>query len=391
MDADRWMLPAGVEELLPEQARNVEALRRQLLDLYASWGYQFVIPPLIEFTESLLVGLGKDIDLLTFRVTDQLSGRTLGLRADITPQAARIDAHSLREEGVVRLCYAGSVLHTKPKAPLASRSPIQLGAELYGDSGTAGDLEIISLMLQTLHTAGLSNITLDLGHVGIYRAVVSHCELPAGFEASFLDALQRKAATELHTLIDGVDLTPSKKVLLKGLSQLQGDSAVLAEGRRLFAELPEALEAIAELEYLQEQVSKRMPSVRFYFDLAELEGYHYHTGAVFSALVPECGQALAAGGRYDDIGAAFGRSRPATGFSIDLKALLGLMPAVEAADAILAPASDDPELWQQIQSLRAQGETVVSALSANPNELSVPCTRKLSNQDGQWVVTALKG
>lgn len=384
---DRWLLPDGVEELLPAEAMQVELLRRSLLDLFQRWGYELVIPPMLEYTESLLVGLGGDIDLLTFRVTDQLTGRMMGLRADITPQAARIDAHSLKREGPVRLCYAGSVLHTKPKKPLASRSPIQLGAELYGDNSSASDLEIICLMLETLRTAGLSGLTLDVGHVGIYRAVVVAAGLNADQEQIYFDILQRKAAAELTSFIAQLRVSDKQAAQLQGLAMLHGGSDVLARGRALFDDIPAAMAAIDSLDALASALAARLPEIAFYFDLAELRGYHYHTGLVFSALVPEHGQALASGGRYDDIGKVFGRARPATGFSIDLKALLGLLPKTPSVAAIFAPYSDAPALWSAVQTLRQSGETVITGLPGQrPDE---KCDRELVENDGQWSVRPL--
>jgi ATP phosphoribosyltransferase regulatory subunit len=384
---DRWLLPDGVEELLPAQAAQVEALRRQLLDLYKRWGYELVIPPMLEYTESLLVGLGSDIDLLTFRVTDQLTGRMMGLRADITPQAARIDAHSLGREGPVRLCYAGSVLHSKPKKPLASRSPIQLGAELYGDNSPASDLEIICLMLETLRVAGLDGITLDTGHVGIYRAVIKAAALNAEQEASYFDILQRKAKTELREFVAALDASDRVAEQLLALNELHGGKGVLAKGRQVFAAIPEAIEAIASLEQLTEALAQRIPDLQFYFDLAELRGYHYHTGVVFSALVREHGQALASGGRYDDIGEVFGRARPATGFSIDLKALLGLLSPVSEAAAIFAPYDPSLAQWQFVQSLRESGEKVICGLPGQ--DADAACDRIIRKEKEQWCVESL--
>jgi ATP phosphoribosyltransferase regulatory subunit len=316
--ADRWLLPDGVEELLPPQTEQVEQLRRKLLDLYHSWGYELVIPPLIEFTDSLLVGLGSDVDLQTFKVVDQLSGRTMGIRADITPQTARIDAHSLRRQGPARMCYAGSVLHTRPKSLMASRSPIQLGAELYGDGGLASDVEIIALMLATLQTSGVEKITLDLGHVAVYRALIDLAQPAPEQERRLFDALQRKSTVDIEQAIcDGID-DSAVADMLRSLSQLNGDRSVLARARTLLASAPsEVGVAIDRLEQVAQRIEARMPQVDLYFDLSELRGFHYHTGLVFSALAPGCGQALANGGRYDDIGEVFGRGRPATGFNTD--------------------------------------------------------------------------
>ena len=326
--ADRWLLPDGVEELLPEQAERVESLRRELLDLYRSWGYELVIPPLIEYTDSLLVGLGHDVDIQTFKVVDQLSGRTMGIRADITPQTARIDAHSLNREGPVRLCYAGSVLHTKPKSLLASRSPIQLGAELYGDASLSSDIEIICLMLTTLKTTGVTNITLDLGHVGIYRALVEQAGLNDETEQALFDALQRKAGADVEAAIASGINDSTLADMMRALSQLNGDRSVLERAKQSLADAgADVAMAIDALAQVADQIAARMPDVNLYFDLSELRGYHYHTGLVFAALAPGHGQAVANGGRYDDIGEVFGRARPATGFNTDLKALLGYLPA----------------------------------------------------------------
>ncbi len=384
---DRWLLPDGVEELLPEQAQQVESLRRKLLDLYQRWGYELIVPPMLEYTESLLVGLGSDIDLMTFRVTDQLTGRLMGLRADITPQAARIDAHSLKREGPVRLCYAGSVLHTRPKKPLASRSPIQLGAELYGDNSQASDLEIICLMLETLHVAGLSELTLDIGHVAVYQAVVDAAGLSDEQEQRYFDILQRKAVAELGTFIDELAIDGETAKQLSGLNALHGGDDVLQRGLELFANIPAAVDAIHALQSLQQRLTARMPSLSFYFDLAELRGFHYHTGLVFSALVSEHGQALASGGRYDDIGKVFGRARSAIGFSLDLKALLSLVAAPAEVKGIFAAYIDSAEQWQAIQQLRDAGEKVVAGLPGQ--QPSEACDRQLIEQNGQWQVQPL--
>lgn len=384
---DRWLLPDGVEELLPAQAAQVEALRRKLLDLFHSWGYELIIPPLLEYTESLLVGLGSDIDLLTFRVTDQLTGRMMGLRADITPQAARIDAHSLNRQGPVRLCYAGSVLHTRPKKPLASRSPIQLGAELYGDNSLASDLEIICLMMATLQSAGVDKLTLDVGHVAVYKAVVQAAGMEAEQEKSYFNILQRKASAELQEFLDGLNVSERVREQLQGLKELHGGAEVLARGRELFADIAEAVSAIDYLETLSTALAERVPGLSYYYDLAELRGFHYHTGVVFSALVSEHGQALASGGRYDDIGEVFGRARPATGFSIDLKAMLGLLPSELLPSGIFAPFSESVSQWLAVQALRSQGERVVCGLPGQDGDSS--CDRQLEQQGDDWQVVAL--
>ena len=387
ISVDRWQLPDGIEEVLPAQAATAERLRRRLLDLYRSWGYQLVIPPLMEFTESLLIGLGQDLDLLTFKLTDQLSGRTLGVRADITPQVARIDAHSLAQDGITRLCYAGSTLHTRPKSLLASRSPIQLGAELYGDNSLAADVEIVRLMLATLEAAGMgSDITLDLGHVGIYRAVLACAGLSAEQEQTVFDALQRKSVPDLHLALAGV--RPEAAELIIALVDLHGDDAVLANARELFADsAPGAVAAVDALREVATDIRRQRPDLDIYFDLAELRGYHYHTGIVFAAYVPGHGQALANGGRYDNVGEVFGRARAATGFATDLKALLALVPAEAATrGAISMPDSDDPALAATVARLREAGEIVINCLSTDPDPR---CDRQLLEQDGQWRVQAI--
>jgi len=380
---NHWQLPDGVEEILPVQAEAVESLRRALLDLYRSWGYRLVIPPLVEFTESLLVGLGEDLDLLTFKLTDQLSGRTLGIRADITPQVARIDAHSLAEAGVTRLCYAGSTLHTRPKTLLASRSPIQLGAELYGDDSPGADVEIVRLMLATLEAAGLCGITLDLGHVGIYEAVLATAGLSATQEGTVFEALQRKSIPDLHQAL--VDVPPVVAKLIIGLASLHGDESVLDDARQLFATaVPDALAGIDALREVAAAIRRQQPDLNIYFDLAELRGYHYHTGLVFAAYVAGCGQALANGGRYNDVGAVFGRARPATGFAADLKALVALQPSATApGGAISVPDSDDRELAARVHALRSAGEVVINCLSGAPDPR---CDRHLVLDGGQWQV-----
>lgn len=383
---DHWRLPDGVEEILPAQADAVESLRRGLLDLYRSWGYRLVIPPLMEFTESLLVGLGEDLDLLTFKLTDQLSGRTLGIRADITPQVARIDAHSLAEDGVTRLCYAGSTLHTRSKSLLASRSPIQVGAELYGDDSPGADVEIVRLMLATLEAAGLTGVTLDLGHVGIYEAVLAKAGLSSDKEKIVFDALQRKSVPDLHLALAGMESAVA--TLIVALVDMHGDESVLGEARALFADaVPDALAAIDALQEVASNVRRQIPHLDIYFDLAELRGYHYHTGLVFAAYVAGCGQALANGGRYNDVGAVYGRARPATGFATDLKALINVLPAVSVGGgAICMPDVDDPALELQVRELRAAGEVVINCLSGMPDPR---CDRQLIHQGGQWRVQPL--
>jgi len=333
-----------------------------------------------------LVGLGEDLDLLTFKLTDQLSGRSLGIRADITPQVARMDAHSLAEDGVTRLCYAGSTLHTRPKSLLASRSPMQLGAELYGDDSLGADVEIVRLMLATLDAAGLAGVTLDLGHVGIYEAVLAKAGLSGAKEKTVFDALQRKSVPDLRLAL--ADAEPTTAALIIALVDLHGDETVLSEARALFAEhVPDALAGVDALQQVAGDIRNQLPDLDVYFDLAELRGYHYHTGLVFAAYVAGRGQALANGGRYNDVGAVYGRARPATGFNTDLKALVSLLPAPALiGGAISMPDTDDVALDQQVRKLRATGEIVINCLSGDPDPR---CDREFVEHNGQWSVRLL--
>lgn len=375
--ADRWLLPDGVEEILPAEAKAIDGLRRRLLDVYSTWGYDLVIPPLLEYADSLLIGLGRDVDLLTFKVTDQLSGRTLGIRADITPQTARMDAHSFTRTGANRLCYAGHVVHTRPKNPLATRTPIQAGVEFYGEPGVAADIEVVSLLLESLVIAGLPRLHIDLGHVGIYRAVAQQAGLSRAQEEAFFELLQRKAMTEIRAWVAehiGDQVQAKRFLALPGLA---GDKQVLQEARSLFAGLDDALAAVAQLEAVAAVVEQRYPQAELYFDLGELRGYHYLTGIVFAAFAPGYGNPIASGGRYDHIGEVFGRARPATGFAVDITAIskLGLLASV-AQGAIGVIANDDPLQWHTLQQLRAQGERVIAAASSNDFK-ELGCDRQL--------------
>ncbi|OLU24471.1 ATP phosphoribosyltransferase regulatory subunit [Pseudomonas sp. PA15(2017)] len=389
---DRWLLPDGIEEVLPPEAARIEIARRQVLDLFQRWGYEFVVTPHIEYLESLLTGAGQDLDLRTFKVTDPLSGRQMGFRADITPQVARIDAHALRREGPSRLCYAGSVLHAQPRALTTSRSPIQLGAELYGDASPASDVEVISLLVDTLELAEVPDVHMDLGHVGIYRGLVRAAELSGEAEQQLFDALQRKAMDEIDALTEA--LPDSLRRMLRALAELCGSRDVLDLAQACLVDAPDDVHAaLDELVAIADALELRYPELPLYFDLGELRGYHYHTGVVFAAFVPSVGQAIAQGGRYDDIGADFGRARPATGFSTDLKTLvtLGHMPLGEEPAGIWAPDSHDVYLWQTVRRLRADGERVVQALPGQQlgEAAQARCDRQLVLRDGRWQVLAL--
>lgn len=385
--ADRWLLPDGVEEILPVEAKPIELLRRQLLDLYSTWGYDFVIPPLLEYTDSLLIGLGRDVDLLTFKVTDQLTGRTLGVRADITPQTARIDAHSMAIAGANRLCYAGNVVHTKPKNPLATRTPIQVGLEFYGESGIAADIEVVSLLLESLRVAGLPKLHIDLGHVGIYRALAEVATLSATQEDELFDLLQRKAMTEIRQWIQANVADAQCAELLLALPSLSGGVNVLEKAQRLLANVPAAVIAIEQLQAVARVISQRYPQAELYFDLSELRGYHYLTGLVFAAFAPGFGNPIASGGRYDHIGEVFGRARPATGFAVDVSAIskLGLLPQV-AAKSIAVVDDGDNRQWQVVQALRTQGHRVVYTA---PNNGLVECDCELRLINGEYQIITL--
>ena len=389
---DRWLLPDGIEEVLPPEAARIEIARRQVLDLFQSWGYELVVTPHIEYLESLLTGAGQDLDQRTFKVVDPQSGRLMGFRADFTPQVARIDAHTLRREGPSRLCYAGSVLHAQPRALSTSRSPIQLGAELYGDASPTSDVEVISLMLATLQLTDVADVHMDLGHVGIYRGLARAANLSGAVEQQLFDALQRKAVDEVQALT--ADLPKDLGNMLRALCELCGGREVLAEARVRLGRAPASvLAALDDLLAIADRLASRYPDLPLYFDLGELRGYHYHTGVVFAVFVPGEGQSIAQGGRYDDIGADFGRARPATGFSTDLKTLvtLGNMALDQPIPGIWAPDSHDPYLWYEVKRLRSDGQRVVQALPGQEvaSASEAGCDRQLLLRDGRWQVAAL--
>lgn len=389
-NVDRWLLPDGVDEVLPEQALVVEHLRRQLLDIYHNWGYDLVIPPMVEFTESLLSGSGSDLDLMTFRVTDQISGRMMGIRADITPQTARMDAHSLRREGPTRLCYAGTVLHTRPRGPLESRTPISIGVELFGEPTLAADIEVIELFLQTLRVTGISNVHLDLGHVDILRGLLADANLDGDQETELFELLQRKATSELSAWI-GDNIGDSQLATwLNALPGLAGSVEVLARAKAALNGAPETvLQAIEQLESIVSALANF--EVTIYLDLGEIPGYHYHTGVVFAGYVQGYGKALGNGGRYDHVGEAFGRARPATGFACDLKSLVSQGRATEDAVTGIFVAGDNTLAWrEQVALLRDQGERVVQGfVGQKVNITELNCDRELVEQDGRFVIKKL--
>jgi len=393
MQQERWLLPAGIEEILPPQAQTMECLRRELLDLYGSWGYEFVIPPFVDYLDSLLTGTGHDLDLKTFKFTDQLSGRMLGVRADMTPQVARIDAHHLRSDVPPRLCYLGTVLHTHADGFADTRSPLQIGAEIYGHSGIESDVEILRLVLLTLETAGIEDLYLDLGHVGIFRGLAHQAGLDEQQELALFEALQRKAVPEIESLIDKCRLRGVSARMMLALATLDGEGTLERAATELAAADPPVRAAVDHLRRVADETRNWLPDVPMHFDLAELRGYHYKTGVVFAAFVPGWGREIARGGRYDDIGQVFGRSRPAVGFSTDLNCLLRLGTGIDEryrrAPRVFAPWSSDPDLQQEIERLRREGRQVVTELPGqDKGARELEYTERLERAETGWVLVA---
>ena len=391
---EHWILPQGIEEALPDQAAGLEYLRRSLLDLYTSWGYEIVMPPFIDHIESLLTGTGRDLDLQTFKLVDQLSGRTLGIRADMTPQVARIDAHQLHREGPTRLCYIGTVLHTRSDSFGSSRSPLQVGAELYGHAGVESDVEILNLMLKTFEVTGVNEVFLDIGNVDVYKNLARQAGLDQEDEIRLFELLQHKAVTEIAQLLRSLSIDSSIAAMIAELAELNGDLSTLSAAReQLKAGGNEVLDAIAYLEQVAQGVDVHKLNIGINIDFAELHGYHYHTGVVFGAFVPQLGQEIARGGRYDDIGRIFGRARPATGFSTDLKQLLQLSTCnIQLPQRVLAPADDDEALTQKIESLRSEGFCVTRLLPGQAGDAGARgADLRLELIDSQWQLTSIQG
>ncbi|MBY0578548.1 MAG: ATP phosphoribosyltransferase regulatory subunit [Burkholderiales bacterium] len=374
-----WILPEYIEDILPPDATRIETLRRAVLDLFRTYGYDLVIPPLIEHIESLRSGTGQDMDLRTFKLVDQMSGRLLGLRADITPQVARIDAQLLNRRGIARLCYAGSVLHTLPLGLTRTREPLQVGADIYGHAGIESDIEIQKLMLDALDRIGAKKIHLDLGHVGVFRNIVRMSGMDDALESELFQVLQAKDVPGIAGLSSQLDSRVREALCL--LPELYGGMDVLPRARSALSAFPGVAQALSELEAVADELC--VPDLSF--DLAELRGYHYHSGMVFAVYAENCPNAVALGGRYDEVGRAFGRARPATGFSMDLRELASILPQAVQEDGILAPYSNDPVLQAKIAELRGAGERVVVDLpghEASRGELC--CSRMLALCDGQW-------
>jgi ATP phosphoribosyltransferase regulatory subunit len=379
-----WVLPDHIADVLPSEARHIEELRRLYLDTARGYGYELVMPPLLEHLESLLSGTGRALDLQTFKLVDQLSGRTLGLRADTTPQVARIDAHLLNRAGVTRLCYCGPVLHTRPDRPFATREPLQFGAEIYGHAGMEADLEVLQLALDSLKAVGVQQFTVDLSDARIVPALLQGVSLSADQRDALRQALAAKDVSGLKTLTQS--LSANVRDALVALVGLYGDASVLDRAEAALAAWPEALQAIAQLR----QVAADLADLPVTFDLADLRGYAYYSGVRFAIFVPGASDALVRGGRYDEVGAVFGRKRPAVGFGLDLKELVQVVPARGLKAAIRAPWAADAGLRRAIASLRDRGETVVCVLPGHDSVVDeFECDRELIEVAGQWVVQAL--
>lgn len=380
---DRWLLPDGVEDILPSQAKRLEEVRRRLLDLFSTWGYDYVIPPMIEYLESLLTGTGRDLDLKTFKVVDFLTGRTMGVRADITPQVARIDAHSLNSDGVARLCYAGTVVQAQADSMLANRTPLSVGAELFGDSTSKADTEIVSLMIESLKSLGFDAVHVDLGNVDIFRQLMSGFALNTDQQELLFEAVQRKSIAEIGERCEAFGLSEGDSLLLTQLPGLTGSNSVLERARSLFKAHEGILASIDNLQQVSDTIAGRFTDLDVYFDLSELRGYAYHTGMVFAAYVDASRSVVAKGGRYDHIGQVFGReARGATGFSIDVRGLAEKVMLPEASRKCVwipdVPPGEEGSLWQQIQQLRAEGYIVVE--SGQPDGFD----HHLDFLNGQW-------
>jgi ATP phosphoribosyltransferase regulatory subunit len=379
-----WLLPENIADVLPSEARKIEELRRQVLDHFRLYGYELVMPPMLEYLESLLTGAGQDTDLRTFKLVDQMSGRTMGIRADMTTQVARIDAHLLNRASVTRLCYAGSVLETRPSGLHATREPLQIGAEIYGHAGLEADAEIQRLALASLRLAGFKKVRLDLCHVGVLRAIIAEDKQASAMASQLFALLQAKDIPDLEAV--SVNFAPATRKALLALPGLYGDLSVLGRARAILPPLPGIASALDELQVLVELAA----GADVIIDLADLRGYHYHSGVMFAAYVPGLPNAVARGGRYDHVGEAFGRARPATGFSMDLRELARLMPGAGRMPAIRAPWGTEPGLQQKITGLREAGEIVIQSLPGHDNDLDeFDCDRVVVCHNGNWIIQKL--
>lgn len=381
-----WVLPEYIEDILPAEAFRIEMMRRRVMDWLFVHGYELVGPPLLEYVESLLKGSGGDTDLRMFKVVDQLSGRMMGLRADMTPQVARIDSHLLNRNGITRLCYAGTVLHTVPSGLTRTREPLQVGAELYGHTGLESDLEVQRLMLQCLAIAGIGKIHLDLGHVAVFRGLVRGAGIPSELETELFGVLQAKDKSALEKLCTRLDVDTRARQALLLLPELYGDKQILTLARKSLPDYPEIGTALDELEMVGTELGPLVDKLAF--DLADLRGYHYHSGMVFAAYTCSSPNAIALGGRYDEVGKAFGRARPATGFSMDLRELSGLVQPQPYPKGILAPyMKGDETLEKRIEQLRDEGQIVVVELPGHEDDQGIfNCDRKLILEGGVWSI-----
>ncbi|MEJ8858725.1 ATP phosphoribosyltransferase regulatory subunit [Variovorax robiniae] len=381
-----WVLPDHIADVLPSEARHIEELRRQLLDTARGYGYELVMPPMLEHLESLLSGTGEALGLQTFKLVDQLSGRSMGLRADTTPQVARIDAHLLNRQGVARLCYCGPVVHVRPDRPHATREPLQFGAEIYGHAGLEADTEVLVLALDCLHAAGIQGkVLVDMADARIVRALFAGVPVDGGVLARVHAALATKDASELRSLTR--DFSAASRDGLLALVQLYGDAKVLDEAERALPATPAVRQALADLRQLGRQLGS---GANVSFDLSDLRGYAYYSGMRFGIYVNGAADALVRGGRYDEVGAVFGRNRPAVGFSLDLRELVEVLPARPLRAAVRAPWSDASGLRDAIAALRRSGETVVCVLPGHESEIDeFHCDRELVEQGGQWTVQTI--
>jgi ATP phosphoribosyltransferase regulatory subunit len=378
-----WLLPEYIEDIMPAEAARIESLRRQLLDLFAVNGYQYIIPPTLEYLESLITGTGRDLDLATFKVVDQLTGRLMGVRADTTPQAARIDAHMLNFQGVSRLCYAGTVLRTKPDGLAHTREPLQLGAELFGHDGIESDIEIQRLMIKALQLLGLNKLHIDFSHVGIFETLIKAGNISNSLESEIYSALQGKDKATVAFLAQNLD-SKIKNALI-ALTDLNGSAEILKQAEKVLPKLPEITKALSDLSIVGDKLSDL--NVQVGFDLSELRGYHYHSGLVFAAYAQGYAGPLALGGRYDEVGQAFGRARPATGFSLDLRGVVTALSPATLAKHILAPVGDDTDLLEKIELLRSSGQVVIQELPNAKTQLNeLNCDRKLVRVNNAWQV-----
>lgn len=378
-----WLLPEYIEDVLPAEAARIETLRRRLLDLFKVHGYQYVIPPMLEYMESLITGVGHDLDLATFKVVDQLTGRLMGVRADMTPQAARIDAHLLNHQGITRLCYAGSVLRTRPDGLAQTREPLQLGAELYGHAGIASDIEIQRLLIKALHAIGIEQVHLDFSHVNVFGSLIESSQINTQLEQELYAALQSKDQSAVAALTNGLDKTTREALL--HLTELNGDRSILVQAAKLLPATPAIKQALDSLD--QAAAGLQDLGVTVSFDLSELRGYNYHSGIVFAAYAQGYKGPLALGGRYDEVGQVFGRARPATGFSLDLRGVVTALPTAQVEMAIFAPAVTDSALTAKIDALRAEGHVVVQELPGMESNLAeLNCNKKLEHYNSGWHV-----